>query len=154
MPGDALRQPNTFRGIFAIFITPIRNPRYASAPNWFRARERDLAAQSFFRPSWAGEVLGLAFPRSPAASCRAAHGAASVSAFRFPSIAGLTLDQILSIGTIVEGSSRPLGGSSRRVGFVEEHMPLTDNQSRERIRELNRAICLCRTSTLPFHDGA
>jgi hypothetical protein len=33
-----------------------------------------------------------------------------------------------------------LGASSRRVDFVEEHMPLTDNQSRERIRELNDAL--------------
>src|SRR5271168_811969 len=39
-----------------------------------------------------------------------------------------------------EGSSLRLGASSRHVDFVEEHMPLTDNQSRERIRELNDAF--------------
>jgi hypothetical protein len=33
-----------------------------------------------------------------------------------------------------------LGASSRHVDFVEEHMPLTDNQTRERIRELNDAF--------------
>jgi hypothetical protein len=36
-----------------------------------------------------------------------------------------------------QGSSPPLGAPSGRVDFVEEHMPLTDNQSRERIRDLN-----------------
>jgi hypothetical protein len=36
-----------------------------------------------------------------------------------------------------DGSSLRLGASSRHVDFVEEHMPLTDNQSHERIRDLN-----------------
>ena len=38
------------------------------------------------------------------------------------------------------GSSLRLGASLRHVDFVEEHMPLTDNQSREHIRELNDAF--------------
>jgi hypothetical protein len=47
---------------------------------------------------------------------------------------------MIAARTMSEGSSPPLGAPSRRVDCVEEHMSLTDKQTRERIRELNDAF--------------
>ena len=44
---------------------------------------------------------------------------------------------MIAARTMSEGSSSPLGAPMRLVDCVEEHMSLTDKQTRERIRDLN-----------------
>jgi hypothetical protein len=48
-----------------------------------------------------------------------------------------SIDGTRGTSTIAGGSSSPLGAPSGCVDFVEEHMPLTDNESRQRVRDLN-----------------
>jgi hypothetical protein len=48
-----------------------------------------------------------------------------------------SIDGTRGTSTIAGGSSSPLGAPSGCVDFVEEHMPLTDKLTRDRIRDLN-----------------
>src|SRR5277367_5103334 len=79
----------------------------------------------------------LSPPPAPTAARRSYRESGLVHGSKAGNQQACSIDGTRGTSTIAGGSSSPLGAPSGCVDFVEEHMPLTDNESRQRVRDLN-----------------